>query len=157
MEFENGYTECLGRRQLREKMNSNKSLRKNWKRFKNCPYFSKYAFFVTKVSRHQAARSSRQNTQRQNFEKFSKCFSRLEGLPRAEPRKSLSNSCDWTFHSRTNRQNWPANSRLRPVTWLTHDWVAKIGQKWIFEIFKFWEQNTFQKHLKHSKIFLCLN
>ena len=39
MEFENGYTECLGRRQLREKMNSHKSSRENWKRFKNCPYF----------------------------------------------------------------------------------------------------------------------
>ena len=39
MEFENGYTECLGRRQLRKKMNSHKSSRENWKRFKNCPYF----------------------------------------------------------------------------------------------------------------------
>ena len=96
-----------------------------------------------------------------NFEKFSKCFSRLEGLPasesRAEPQKSLSNPRDWTFHLRTSCQNWPVNSRLRPATWLTCDWVAKAGQKWTFEIFRFEEQNTFQKHLKHSKIFLCLN
>ena len=45
MEFENGYTECLGRRQLREKMNSHKSLRENWKRFKNCPYFCQTRVF----------------------------------------------------------------------------------------------------------------
>ena len=41
----------------------------------------------------QVDTASRQNIQRQNCEKFSKCFSRLEGLParesRAEPRKSL--------------------------------------------------------------------
>ena len=47
-------------------------------------------------------------SQEQNFENFSKCFSRLEGLPasesRAEPRKSLSEPRDWTFHSRTSRQ-----------------------------------------------------
>ena len=113
------------------------------------------------MSRQQEVRSSRQNTQRQNFEKFSKCFSRLEGLParesRAEPRKSLSNPRAWTFHSRTSRQKWPANSRLRPTTWLIREWVAKLGQKWIFEIIRFLEQNTFRKHLKHSKIFLCLN
>ena len=32
MEFENGYTECLGRRQLREKMNSHKSSREKLKK-----------------------------------------------------------------------------------------------------------------------------
>ena len=46
---------------------------------------------------------------RQNCEKFSKCFLRLEGLParesRAEPRKSLCTPHDWTLHSRTSRQN----------------------------------------------------
>ena len=98
---------------------------KNWKRFKNCPHCAKHAFFATEVSCQQDARSSRQNTQRQNFEKFSKCFSRLEGLParesRAEPRKSLSNPRDWTFHSRTSRQKWPAKTRLRLATWLTRD------------------------------------
>ena len=97
----------------------------------------------------------------QVWKKFSKCFSRLEGLPanesRAEPWKSLSNPRDWTFHSRTSRQKWPVKKRLRPATWHTRDWVAKTGQNWIFEIFRFFKQNTFQKHLKHSKIFLCLN
>ena len=44
-----------------------------------------------------------------NVKKFSKCFSRLEGLParesRAEPRKSLCTPRDWTLHLWTSRQN----------------------------------------------------
>ena len=59
---------------------------------KTDPVFAKHAIFATEVSRKQVAKSSRQNTQRQDCEKFSKCFSRLEGLParesRVEPRKS---------------------------------------------------------------------
>ena len=129
--------------------------------FKTAPISSKHANFATGLSRHTVASSSRQSTQEQNFENFSKCFSRLEGLPasesRAEPRKSLSEPRDWTFHSRTSRQKWPAKMRLRLATWHTRDWAAKTGQNWIFEIFRFFKQNTFQKHLKHSKIFLCLN
>ena len=128
--------------------------------FKTAPVSAKHTNFATGVSRHTVASSSRQNTQEQNFENLSKCFSRLEGLPasksRAEPRKSLSEPRDWTFHSRTSRQKWPAKMRLRLATWHTRDWAAKTGQNWIFEIFRFFKQNTFQKHLKHSKIFLCL-
>ena len=45
MKFENGYTKCLGRRQLRKKMNSHKSSRENWKRFRNCPYFCQTRVF----------------------------------------------------------------------------------------------------------------
>ena len=112
---------------------------------------------VAKKSPDQAAKTLKDK----NLKKFSKCFSRLEGLPasesRAEPRKSLSNPRDWTFHSRTSRQKWPAKTRLSLATWHTRDWAAKTGQNWIFEIFRFLKQNTFQKHLKHSKIFLCLN
>ena len=134
---------------------------KTEKDLKTTPIFAKHAFFATEVSRHKVTSSSRQNTQRHKFEKIFKRFSRLEGLPvsesRPEPRKSLSNPRDWTFHSRTSYQKWPAKKRLRPATWHTCDWVAKTGQNWIFEIFRFFKQNTFQKHLKHSKIFLCLN
>ena len=45
MKFKNGYTECLRRRQLRNKMNSHKISRENWKRFKNCPYFCQTRVF----------------------------------------------------------------------------------------------------------------
>ena len=45
IKFENGYTEYLGRRQLREKMTRHKSSRENWKRFKNCPYFCQTRVF----------------------------------------------------------------------------------------------------------------
>ena len=74
MEFENGCTECLGRRQLRKKMNSHKSSRENWKRFKNCPIFAKHAFFATEMSRQQIAKSSRQNTQTEFWKNFLSVF-----------------------------------------------------------------------------------
>ena len=63
--------------------------------------------------------------------KFSKCFLWLEDLParesRAEPRKSLCTPRDWTFHSRTSRQNQHASLRLQHMTWMTYDWVTKTG------------------------------
>ena len=123
---------------------------KNWKRFKNYPYFCQTRVFRDlSESLVQDAKTLKDK----NLKKFTKCFSQLEGLParelRAELWKSLSNPCDWTFHSRTSRQKWPASMRLRFATWLTCDWVAKIGQNWVSKIFKIWEQSTFQKHLKH--------
>ena len=111
--------------------------------FKTAPVSTKHANYATGLSRHTVASSSRQSTQEQNFEKFSKWFSRLEGLPasksRAELRKSLSEPRDWTFHSRTSRQKWPAKVRLRLATWHTRDWAAKNRAKldfWNFQIFK---------------------
>ena len=87
---------------------SQKDRGKNKKFKKTAPVCPKHAIFATETSRQKVARSSRQNTQGQKFENFSKCFSRLEGLPasesRAEPRKSLSEPRNWTFHSRTSRQ-----------------------------------------------------
>ena len=43
---------------------------KTEKDLKTAPIFAKHAFFATEVSRHKVASSSRQNTQRQKFEKF---------------------------------------------------------------------------------------
>ena len=88
----------------REDEQSQKFEGKLKKKFKAVPIFAKHAFFVTEVSRHQVAKTLKDK----NLKNFSKCFSRLEGLParesRAEPRKSLSNPRDWTFHSRTSCQ-----------------------------------------------------
>ena len=147
----------------RDNEQSQKRSRENKKKkFKNCPYFCQNTRFsrldwVATQSRVQAAKT----LENKNLKNFSKCFSWLEGLPasesRAELRKSLSKPRDWTFHSRISRQKWPAKTRLRHATWHTRDWAAKTGQNWIFEIFRFFKQNTFQKYLKHSKIFLCLN
>ena len=146
---------------MRKTMNSHKKIEGKTKSLKTAPVCLKHAIFATETSRQNVARTSRENTLGRKFENFSKCFSRLEGLPasesRAEPRKSLSEPRDWTFHSRTSRQKWPAKMRLRLATWHTREWAAKTEQNWIFEIFRFFKQNTFQKHLKHSKIFLCLN
>ena len=52
-------------------MNSHKKFKgKTEKDLKTAPIFAKHAFFATEVSRHKDANSSRQNTQRQKFEKF---------------------------------------------------------------------------------------
>ena len=112
MEIEMCDMECLGQIQLRKKWGRQwtvtKIRGKTEKGLKTDPVFAKHAIFATEVSRQQVAKSSRQNTQRQNCEKFSKCFSRLKGLPmresRAEPRKSLCTPRDWTLHSCTSRQ-----------------------------------------------------
>ena len=68
--------------------------------------------------------------------KFSRCFSRLEGIPVRESWKSLCTFRDWTFHSRTSRQNRPASSWLWHATWMTRNWVAKTRQHyfWNFSI-----------------------
>ena len=113
MEIEMCDMECLGQIQLREKWGRQwtvtKIRGKTEKGIKTDPVFTKHVIFATKVSHQQVASSSRQNTQRQNCENFSKCFSRLKGLPsresRAEPWKSLCAPRDWTLHLRTSRQN----------------------------------------------------
>ena len=97
-------------REIGKTVNSYKKSRENAeKNLKNSLQKAKHAFFATEVSRQQVTKSSRQNTQRQNCEKFSKCFLRLEGLParesRVEPRKSLRTPRSWTFHLQTSRQN----------------------------------------------------
>ena len=74
-------------REMGKTVNSHKKIEGKLKKIlKTPPVFAKHAFFATEVSRQQDARSSRQNTQRQNCEKFSKCFLRLEGLPARESR-----------------------------------------------------------------------
>ena len=108
--------EVFGRDSVERKWIVTKSLRENWKGLKTDLVFAKHAIFVTEVSRQQVARSSRQNTQRQNCEKFSKWFSQLEGLPAseswAELRKSLCTPRDWTLHSWISHQNQHASLRL---------------------------------------------
>ena len=148
---QNGLHGAFGKETVeREDEQSQKVRGKTEKDFKNCPHYAKHAFFATEVSRQQDARSSRQNTQRQNFEKkFLSVFHKWKFHSRAEPRKSLCTPRDWTFHSRTSRQNWPTSSRLWHATWLTCDWVAKTGQKCFF--FKFFFNFQFLKSKILSK------
>ena len=113
MEIEMCYTECLGQIQLREKWGRQWTITKiqgkTKKGLKTDSVFAKHAIFATEVSHQQVASSNRKNTQRQNCEKFSKCFSRLKVLParesRAKPQKSLHTPRNWTLHSQTSRQN----------------------------------------------------
>ena len=122
----------------------------------------KHAFFATWLSRHTVASSSRQSTQEQ---KIWKIF--------------LSIFHDWKVYPRVSRELSRENLLVNLATWPSTreqvakndqrrcDWGSRLetpateppktGQNWIFGIFRFFKQNTFQKHLKHSKIFLCLN
>ena len=54
----------------RESEQSQKVRGKTEKILKTAQVFAKHAFFATEVSHQQNTRSSRQNTQRQNFEKI---------------------------------------------------------------------------------------
>ena len=87
------------------------------KKKKNCLIFTKHAIFATETSRQPVARVSRQNTSSLKiWKKISKCFSQLKVSfvreSQAKPWKSLCTPRDWTFHSRTSRQNQPTSSWL---------------------------------------------
>ena len=70
MEFEKWVHGVFGKETVeKENEQSQKFEGKIEKDLKTAPIFAKHAFFATEVSCHQVARSSRQNTQRQNFEK----------------------------------------------------------------------------------------
>ena len=69
MEFVESDTECLGKFQLREKVNSHKKFKGKLKRFlKTDPLFAKHTFFATGESGQQVAKASCQNTQSQKYE-----------------------------------------------------------------------------------------
>ena len=93
-------------KEMGKTVNSHKKSREKLKKFKETVFeMQNTRFSLLK----QVARASHQNTQSENCEKFSKCFSRLEGLlareSQAEPRKSLCAPRDWTLHLRTSHQN----------------------------------------------------
>ena len=96
--------------ELREKWIVKKVRGKTEKDLKTAPIFAKHVFFATEVSHQQVTRSSRQNTQRQNFEK-----------------KFLSVFRDWKVYSRgsheLSRENFCVTLATGPST---REQVAKI-------------------------------
>ena len=71
MEFEKWVHGVFGKETVeKEDEQSQKFERKLKKNLKTAPIFAKHAFFATEVSRHKVTSSSRQNTQRQKFEKI---------------------------------------------------------------------------------------
>ena len=139
-----------------------KGSRENWTPFKNRPTFAKHSFFATEVSRQKVASFTRQNTSSPKFWK-----------------KFLSVFRDWKSHSRGSHELSRENLYVPPATGpSTSEQVTKTDPRardygmrldlpaiespkqgntvfWNFQILR--KQNTFQKQLKHSKIFLCLN
>ena len=131
---------------------------KTEKDFKNCRYCAKHAFFAAKVSRQIYPPKHFKPKVLKNF---------------------LSVFHDWKSHSRGSRELSRENLYVPLATGpstceqvaktdprsrdcgMRLDWPAtesqKQGNTGFFKFSVFEEQNTFQKQLKHSKIFLCLN
>ena len=80
------------------------------------------------------------NIKTQIFEKYSKYFSRLGHWPASELRKISVWALDWGM-----RLNQPATESPEQGNTVFEDFDNFLQK-----------QNTFQKQLKHSKIFLCL-
>ena len=66
------------KKEIGKTVNSHKKSREELKKFKETVFEIQNMRFLRLK---QVARASRQNSQSQNCEKFSKCFLRLEGLP----------------------------------------------------------------------------
>ena len=90
--------------------------------------------------------------ERKIFEKFSKCFSRLEVSlmreSRSEPRKSLCTFRDWTFHLWISCQI-ESRETLKTQMWLGH-WLASEPRK-IFVWVRNWDMRLNQPVTKSPK------
>ena len=123
-----------------ERVNSHEKFEGKLKRFlKTDPLFAKHAFFATSVSRQQVARVSRQNTQSQNYEKFSKCFSR-KVYPRVSRELSRENLCvplatrPFTREQVTKTNPWARSCSMR-LGWPATELPKQSNT--VFEIFQF--------------------
>ena len=137
-----------------------KSLRENWKYLKTDPVFAKHAFLWLKWVANKSLGLAAKTLKDKIVKNFLSVFRDWKVYLRGS--RELSRENLWVTLATgpsTREQVAKIDPRTRDwgLTWLTRDWVAKIGQKWNFEILRFLEQNTFRKYLKHSKIFLYLN
>ena len=98
--------------------------------FKNCIILQNAWFSRLNQVARKSPEPTAKTLERKTFEKFSKCFSRLE-VPlaresRSELWKSLCTSRDWTFHHRTSRQPEPQKAWkpifLKNILSLFRDW-----------------------------------
>ena len=162
MEFENGYTECLGRRQLRKKMNNHKSSRENWKRFKNCPYFCQTRVFRDWSELPQSRQFKLpKHSKTKVWKFFLSVFRDWKAYPRVSRELSRENLWVTLATGPSTREQVAKNDPRRRDRGSQLDLPAteppKQGKTGFLKFSDFFKQNTFQKHLKHSKIFLCLN
>ena len=135
---------------------------KNWKIFKNCPYFCQTRIFRDLRESPTSRQFKPPNTQRQKFEKvFLSVFRDWKVYPRVSGELSRENLWVTLATGPSTREQVAKNDPRR------RDWGSRLdlpaieppkqGKTGFLKIFRFFKQNTFQKHLKHSKIFLCLN
>ena len=98
MEIENGGTVWKGKSRWERQWTVTKRSREKQKSLKTAPVFPKHAIFATETSRQKVARSSRQNTQGQKFEKnFLNVFRDWKVYPRVS--RELSRENLWVNHA----------------------------------------------------------
>ena len=146
---------------MREKVNSYKKFKEKLKKiFKNCFYYAKHAFFATEVSRQEVTNITCQNTLSQKFWKISNCFLQLEVSLSRESRAKPWNLCVSLATGLSTREQVAKIYPQARDCGMRLDWPATESPKqgntvfWNFQFSR--EQNTFQKQLIHSKIFLYL-
>ena len=109
--------------------------------FKNCIILQNAWFSRLNQVARKSPEPTARTLERKTFEKFSKCFSRLE-VPlaresRSELWKSLCTSRDWTFHHRTSRQPEPQKAWkpifLKNILSLFRDWsiYPPMSRQWV--------------------------
>ena len=139
-----------------------KSSRENWKRFKNCSCFYKTRDFRDLIkSPHSRQLKPPKHSRPKIWKIFLSVFRDWKVYPRVS--RELSRENLWVnLATGPSTREQVAKNDQRSSDW--GSWLdipateqPKQGKTGFFEIFRFFKQNTFQKHLKHSKIFLCLN
>ena len=145
---------------------------KNWKYLKTDLYAQNTRFSRLSQVASKSPGPVARTLKTKILKNLSKCFLRLEVLLARESRgkswKSLCTPYDWNIHPWTSRQ---IESReilktqiLKNILRIFHDWTnPRLSRQYkatlFFEILTFFflqKQKTFQKQLKHLKIFLCL-
>ena len=135
---------------------------KTEKDLKNCPYFCQTRVFRDLIESPQSRQFKPPKHSRTKIWKiFLSVFRDWKVYPRVSHELSRENLWVNLATGPSTREQVAKNDQRRC------DWGSRLetpateppktGQNWIFGIFRFFKQNTFQKHLKHSKIFLCLN
>ena len=154
------------------------------KTFKNWPICTKQAIFTTKSSHEQVARASHQNTQEKIFTTRSSTHERvtrwatkisefshdwtfhLQTSRQTESRETLKTQIlknilsifrDWDIDPPVSREKSLCGLVTATYGW-TNPQLSRQNRATLFLKFLTFlqKQKTFQKQLKHSKIFLCL-
>jgi len=139
-------------------MNSHKCSRENWKRFKNCSCFCQTHVFRDLIkSPHNRQFKLPKHSRTKIWKIFLSVFRDWKVYQRVSCELSRENLWVTLATGPSTREQVTKNDPRR------RDWGSRLdipateppkqGKTGFLKIFRFFKQNTFQKHLKHSKIF----